>query len=124
MREGRRSEDLAPGVKLLEGAGLDGATGAEDERPERSGHTAGVLKRFGPGSESEDVVDRVARPVGDRDRRVVMSAGGGRPSVLRSERDDGDVDFGDAGGAGDAEIGSELSTGDERLEDNTEFGVR
>jgi hypothetical protein len=53
-----------------------------------------------------------------------VSAGREGSTVLRSERNDGDVDLLDAIGAGNTKIGSKLGAEDERFENNTKLGVR
>lgn len=123
MREGRRCEDLAPSVKQLEGAGLDRAARRQNEGTEGGGDAAGVLEGLGSSGEGEDGVDRAGRPLDEREREVRVNASGGRPSVLRGEGDDRDVKFADAVGAGDAEVGSELSARDKGFEDNTKLSV-
>lgn len=111
-------------MKQLEGAGLDRAARREDEGAEGGGDAAGVLEGLGSSGEGEDGVDRAGRPLGEREREVRVDAGGGRPSVLRGEGDDRDVELADAVGAGDAEVCSKLCAGDKRFENNTKLGVR
>jgi hypothetical protein len=111
-------------VKQLEGAGLDRAAGREDKGTEGNGDPAGVLEGLAPSGQGEGVVDGVPGPEGEREREVRVSTGRGRPSVLRGERDDGDVDLADTVGTGDAKVGSKLSARDKRLENNTKLDVR
>ena len=120
MRVSRGSEGLAPAVEKLECAGLDRAAGTENEGPERSGDAAGILERLGVSSGREDVLHRVARPFDDREGGVRVGASRDRASVLRGERDDGDVEFLDAVGACDAKVGAKLGAWDKRLKNNTE----